>query len=65
MISTAKYLYDTDGDGNIVDTTNPIAIKAIIYNVPTQVPLDTANRHYQEIMALVEAGELTIEPAGA
>jgi len=27
------------------------------------VPLDTANRHYAEIMRQVEAGELTIEDA--
>lgn len=27
------------------------------------VPLDPANRHYAEIMELVEAGELTIAPA--
>jgi hypothetical protein len=38
-------------------------IKVTADGVEFFVPLDPANRHYQEIMALVEAGELTIEPA--
>jgi len=29
--------------------------------VPINVPVDSSNRHCQEIMRLVEAGELTIQ----
>jgi hypothetical protein len=29
--------------------------------VPINVPVDPSNRHYQEIMRLVDAGELTIQ----
>jgi len=38
-------------------------IKATINGVEMFVPLDSANRHYAEIMRQVEAGELTIQPA--
>lgn len=38
-------------------------IKATIDGVEWYVPIDPANNHYAEIIALVEAGELTIEPA--
>ena len=44
--------------------TNELSsIKATINGVEMFVPVDPANLHYAEIMALVEAGELTIEPA--
>lgn len=38
-------------------------IDAIIDGVTTSVPLDSANRHYAEIMRQVEAGELVIQEA--
>ena len=44
------------------DNTNA-CISATIDGVLASVPLNEANRHYQEIMRLVAAGELTIENA--
>jgi len=38
-------------------------ISAIIDGIPVSIPIDPANRHYQEIMKQVEAGELTIQAA--
>jgi len=38
-------------------------IEAIIDGVTMSVPLDPANRHYDEIMRQVEAGTLTIADA--
>ena len=40
-----------------------VAIKATVYGNEVIVPLDTANRHYREILRHVEAGELTIADA--
>tara|TARA_Y100000592_G_scaffold79626_1_gene125605 strand:- start:110 stop:289 length:180 start_codon:yes stop_codon:yes gene_type:complete len=40
-----------------------VAIKAIIDGTSWSVPLDPANRHYDEIMRQVEAGTLTIQDA--
>ena len=39
------------------------SIKAAIDGVEMFVPLDSANRHYAEIMRQVNAGELTIADA--
>lgn len=39
------------------------AISAIVDGIPVSIPIDPANRYYQEIMKLVEAGELTIQAA--
>ena len=39
------------------------SIQATIDGVTMSVPLDPANRHYQELMRQVEAGELVIQPA--
>lgn len=45
-------------------TTGEItSIKATIDGVEMFVPLDPANRHYNEIMRQVDAGELTIQEA--
>lgn len=44
-------------------SNTPSCIKAVINDVEWFVPLDPANTDYAEIMELVEAGELTIEPA--
>lgn len=38
-------------------------IKATIDGTEWSVPLAPGNRHYDEIMRQVEAGELTIQPA--
>jgi hypothetical protein len=40
-----------------------VAINVDINGVPSSVPVDPANTDYQNIMALVAAGELTIAPA--
>lgn len=48
---------------NAPNTDELSAIKATINGVEWFVPLDPANTDYAEIMRLVEAGELTIEPA--
>ena len=39
------------------------SIRATIDGLPMTVPLETANRHYAEILRQVEAGTLTIEDA--
>lgn len=47
-----------------VDYANThVMIRVNINGVTSFVPLDPANTDYQNIMALVEAGELTIAPA--
>jgi hypothetical protein len=56
-ITSAQY-YDDPLTGD-----TPDAIKAVIEGVEIFVPLDSANRHYAEIMRQVEAGELTIQDA--
>jgi hypothetical protein len=40
-----------------------VSIRCDINGVTSFVPLDPANTDYQNIMALVAAGELTIAPA--
>lgn len=42
---------------------NPEGIRVDINGVTSWVPIDPANTDYQNIMALVAAGELTIAPA--
>jgi hypothetical protein len=57
-ITSAKYTNDIDG--------NRAAISVVVdgnTENPMSVPLNTANRHYAEIMRQVEAGTLTIEEA--
>jgi len=49
--------YDADMDGN------NSSIQATIDGTEMSVPLDSANRHYFEIMRQVEAGTLTIAEA--
>jgi len=55
-ITSAKYVTDGEGGVNLI-------VKATIDGVVMSVPLDTANRHYAEIMRQVEAGTLTIADA--
>ena len=45
------------------DSSQNTAIKATIDGVEVSVPLTPGNRHYDEIMRQVEAGELTIADA--
>ena len=53
-IKNAKY--DT------VDGNN-VCVNATIDNIFISVPLDPANRHYDEILKQVDVGTLTIEAA--
>jgi len=55
MYANAQYYNDLSG--------NPAGIRCDINGVTSFVPLDPANTDYQNIMALVAAGELTIAPA--
>jgi hypothetical protein len=45
-------------------TGQPAGIRCDINGVTSFVPIDPANVDYINIMRLVEAGELTIAPAG-
>ena len=54
-ITSAKY--------QIEPITEVVTIKAIIDGVEMFVPTEKGNRHYDEIMRQVDAGELTIEEA--
>lgn len=55
-ITSAQYATDTVSGNNI-------SIQAIIDGEQISVPLAPGNRHYDEIMRQVEAGELTIAEA--
>lgn len=55
MYSNAKYIKDITG--------RVCTIQVDINGVTTFVGIDAANTDYQNIMALVAAGELTIAPA--
>ena len=48
---------------NNTETNKLENIKATIDGVEMFVPIDSANRHYIEIMRQVDAGELTIADA--
>ena len=58
MITNAKYIAITDVAGNKSNST----IKATIDGVEVFVPINENNRHYQEILKWVDAGN-TIEAA--
>ena len=51
-ITAAQYLTNVDGDND--------TIRATIDGTEMNVPVATGNRHYDEIMRQVEAGDLTI-----
>ena len=53
-ITSAKYQVHND---------EKTSIRATIDGLPMTVPLDTANRHYSEILRQVEAGTHTIQDA--
>ena len=56
-ITSAQYKDDSlTGESNAL-------IVAVIDEHTVYVPIDSANRHYAEIMRQVEAGELTIADA--
>jgi len=55
VITSAQYTNDSSG--------KVMSIQATIDGQEMSVPLDSANRHYAEIMRQVEAGELTIQGA--
>jgi len=55
IINSAQYI------NNLNNTA--VSIIATIDGIEMSVPLDTANRHYAEIMRQVDAGELTIAEA--
>ena len=55
-ITSAQYVNDSF-------TGQPSSIKATIDGQEWSVPLAPGNRHYDEIMRQVEAGELTIQEA--
>jgi len=54
-ITSAKYSANREGAVE--------SITVVIDGITMSVPLDTANRHYAEILRQVEAGELTIQDA--
>ena len=54
-ITKAKYFKDFN--------ENNVSINATIDGQDMSVPMDTANRHYAEILKQVEAGTLTIQEA--
>ena len=55
-ITSAQYV-------NSPITGQPSSIKATIDGTEWSVPLAPGNRHYDELMRQVEAGELTIQEA--
>lgn len=54
-ITSAQYVRDLRGGDETV--------LAVIDGIPMTVPQDSTNRHYEEIMRQVDAGELTIQEA--
>mgnify|MGYP003150014019 CR=1 FL=1 len=57
-IKNAQYIID-----NVSDSTDNIAIVATIDGTSCTVPLDSANRHYAEILRQVKEEGLTIKDA--
>ena len=53
-VTSAQYLRDKDNTQNA-------GIKATIDGAEMFIPLDPANRHYAELMKLVEEDKITIE----
>ena len=56
IITNAKYITALGSDENI-------EVKATINGAEMFVPLDTANRHYAEILKQVADGDITIAEA--
>jgi hypothetical protein len=55
MYTNAQYVNGFNG--------NAVNIRCDIDGIPSLVPINEGNTDYQNIMALVAAGELTIAPA--
>jgi hypothetical protein len=55
-ITSAQYIVDDMSGGNL-------CVRVTIDGQELFVPLDTANRHYSEILRQVEAGTLVIQEA--
>ena len=54
-ITSAQYTTNVEGDN--------VAIKCIVDGETLHIPLDSGNRHYDEIQRQVAAGTLTIQDA--
>ena len=54
-ITSAQYFNDRDG--------TQAGIRIVVDGTTMDVPLDSGNRHYDEIMKQVAAGDLTIADA--
>ena len=54
-ITSAQYILDEIGNNS--------TIQATIDSLVVSVPLDTANRHYEEILKQVADGDITIAEA--
>ena len=64
-ITSAQYQQNSilnESDELVLDGVNH-SIKATVDGVQMDIPLDPDNRHYNEIMRQVEAGDLTIADA--
>ena len=55
IIADAKYIQDIEGENT--------SVKATINGAEMFVPMDTANRHYAEILKQVDEGTITIAEA--
>ena len=55
IITNAKYIQDLEGEN--------VSLKATIDGAEMFIPLDTANRHYVEILKQVADGDITIAEA--
>ena len=55
-ITSAQYVNDEEG-------TQLNMLKCVIDGINMSVPIDSRNRHYEEILKQVEAGNLTIAAA--
>tara|TARA_A100001515_G_scaffold133054_1_gene121960 strand:- start:283 stop:480 length:198 start_codon:yes stop_codon:yes gene_type:complete len=62
-ITSATYDKPRDDNGNIIADENNCSIIAVCDGITMSVPLTSGNRHYDEIMRQVAAGELTIADA--
>ena len=64
-IKDVKYIYLRDEEGKIITDPEKTLneLHAIINGKPRWIPLDPDNTDYQEILAQVKAGTLTIKDA--
>jgi len=59
-ITSAKYHAWAENEG---DTPINVSVTIVVDGETMSVAMDTANRHYAEILRQVESGELTIADA--